>query len=51
MYYLFVVVPQQKQISGTFFPTKLGLDEGIPSWDLKIRIPRQKLRIWSYSQG
>ena len=29
---------------------KFGLVDGITSWDLKIRIPRQKLRIWSYSQ-
>ena len=30
---------------GYVFPKKLGLDEGITSWDLKIRIPRRKLRI------
>ena len=35
---------------GTFFPKKLGLDAILESWDLKIRIPRRKLRIWSYSQ-
>ena len=35
---------------GYVFPRKLGLDEGITSWDLKHRIPRQKLPIWSYSQ-
>ena len=35
---------------GTFFLKKLGLDEGITSWELKIRIPRRKLRIYSYSQ-
>ena len=33
------------------FPKKLGLDSILESWDLKIRIPRQKLRIWSYSQA
>ena len=36
--------------SGTFFLKKLGLDSILESWDLKIRIPRRKLRIWSYSQ-
>ena len=28
----------------------LSLDSKFTSWDLKIRIPRRKLRIWSYSQ-
>merc|ERR1712094_40611 len=33
------------------FPKKkLGLDANLASWDLKIRIPRRKLRIWSYFQ-
>ena len=32
------------------FPKQLGLDSILESWDLKIRIPRRKLRIWSYSQ-
>ena len=27
------------------FPKKLGLDSMLASWDLKIRIPRRKLRI------
>ena len=35
---------------GYVFPNKLGFNEGITSWDLKNRIPRQKLPIWSYSQ-
>ena len=35
---------------GDAFPKKLGLDSILESWDLKIRIPRRKLRIWSYSQ-
>ena len=35
---------------GDVFPEKLGLDAILGSWDLKIRIPRRKLRIWSYSQ-
>ena len=35
---------------GDVFPKKLGLDSILESWDLKIRIPRRKLRIWSYSQ-
>ena len=30
---------------GYVSPKQLGLDEGIASWDLKNRIPRQKLRI------
>ena len=34
---------------GYVFPKKLGLDEGITSWQLKNRIPRQKLYIESYS--
>jgi len=33
------------KLIGYVFPNKLGLDEGITSWDLKIRIPRRKLRI------
>ena len=32
------------------FSKKLGLDSIFTSWDLKIRIPRRKLRIQSYSQ-
>ena len=32
------------------FPKKPGLDSILESWDLNIRIPRRKLRIWSYSQ-
>ena len=35
---------------GGVFPKQLGLDSILESWDLKIRIPRRKLRIWSYSQ-
>ena len=35
---------------GYVFPKKLGLDSKNPSWDLKNRIPRRKLRIQSYSQ-
>ena len=35
---------------GDVFPKKLGLDAILASWDLKIWIPRRKLRIWSYSQ-
>ena len=35
---------------GDVFLKKLGLDSIWESWDLKIRIPRRKLRIWSYSQ-
>ena len=35
---------------GSAFPKKLDLDSILESWDLKIRIPRRKLRIWSYSQ-
>ena len=31
--------------SGDAFPKKLGLDSILESWDLKIRIPRRKLRI------
>ena len=32
-----------------FFFKKLGLDEGIASWDLKHRIPHVKLRMyWNY---
>jgi hypothetical protein len=30
--------------TGTLFMNNLGLDEGITSWDLKHRNPRQKLR-------
>ena len=30
---------------GMLFVNKLGLEEGITSWDLKNRIPRQKLHI------
>ena len=30
---------------GYVFPKKLGLDAGFSSWDLKNRIPREKLRI------
>ena len=30
---------------GDVFLNKLGLDAGIGSWDLKNRIPREKLRI------
>ena len=30
---------------GYVFPQKLGLDSIVMSWDLKIRIPRRKLRI------
>ena len=33
------------------FPKQLGLDSFLASWDLKIRIPRRKLPIQSYSQG
>ena len=36
---------------GDVFPKKkLRLDAILESWDLKIWIPRRKLRIWSYSQ-
>ena len=35
---------------GDVFPKKLGLDSILESWDLTIRIPHRKLRIWSYSQ-
>ena len=42
---------EQNRLNVTFysvrFPQKLGLDAGIGSWDLKIRIPRRKLRIYS----
>jgi len=33
------------EVIGYAFVKKLGLDEGITSWDLKNRIPRRKLRI------
>ena len=35
---------------GYVFPKQLCLDSNFTSWDLKHRIPRRKLRIWSYSQ-
>ena len=35
---------------GYVFPKELGLDSISTSWDLKIRIPRRKLRMQSYSQ-
>ena len=35
---------------GYAFLTKLGLDSKITSWDQTHRIPRQKLRIYSYSE-
>ena len=38
------------RVIGHDFLEKLGFVEGITSWDLKNRIPRQKLPIWSYSQ-
>ena len=38
------------KFSRNVFPKKLGLDEGITLWELKNRIPREKLPIWSYSQ-
>ena len=34
-----------QSLLGIAFLNKLGLDEGITSWDLKNRIPRQKLPI------
>ena len=36
---------QIQNFIGYAFPKQLGLDEGITSWDLKNRIPRQKLRV------
>ena len=41
---------QQHIFIGDAFPKQLGLDSILESWDLKIRIPRRKPRIWSYSQ-
>ena len=38
-------------LMGYVFPKRLGLDSTITSWDLKIRIPRQKLRICSKLEG
>ena len=37
-------------VIGDVFPKTLGVGSILESWDLKIRIPRRKLRIWSYSQ-
>ena len=41
---------QKTIFTGYVLSKKLGLDSKVTSWDLKNRIPRQKLRIQSYSQ-
>ena len=47
---LFRELIEKYDFLGDAFPKQLDLDSCFTSWDLKIRIPRRKLRIYSYSQ-